>query len=194
MENGQPPVDGEHRVSFRDGKLSGIEHYSDGQKSGSCEYWYHNGQKTASCAVRSAAGSCGCRHRPHPYSLSPAARASCHCWRWCGRMRHPQAPCRFDSCIRCGVPKTCSTPKSSRNSPLRRSRSTYVYTRETPEGWPVPAGRVSQEILRSATIPAAESPAVFVCGPTGFVESVATWLVELGHDAATVKTERFGGK
>jgi ferredoxin-NADP reductase len=71
---------------------------------------------------------------------------------------------------------------------------TYVYTRETPEGWPVPAGRVSQEILRSATIPAAESPAVFVCGPTGFVESVATWLVELGHDAATVKTERFGGK
>jgi ferredoxin-NADP reductase len=70
---------------------------------------------------------------------------------------------------------------------------TYVYTRETPSGWPVPAGRVSREILEAATYPAADNPAVFVCGPTGFVESVATWLVELGHDPVTVKTERFGG-
>ncbi|TAL41841.1 MAG: oxidoreductase [Salinibacterium sp.] len=70
---------------------------------------------------------------------------------------------------------------------------TYVYTRETPEGWPTPAGRVSRELLESATIPPSESPAVFVCGPTGFVESVASWLVELGHSAETVKTERFGG-
>jgi ferredoxin-NADP reductase len=70
---------------------------------------------------------------------------------------------------------------------------TFVYTRETPEGWPTPPGRVSREILESATIPATESPVVFVCGPTGFVESVATWLVELGHQAETVKTERFGG-
>ena len=70
---------------------------------------------------------------------------------------------------------------------------TFVYTRETPPGWPHPAGRVSREILGSATIPAAENPAVFVCGPTGFVESVADWLVELGHNALAVKTERFGG-
>jgi hypothetical protein len=31
-------------------------------------------------------------------------------------------------------------------------------------------------------------------GPTGFVESVADWLVALGHSAASVKTERFGGQ
>ena len=70
---------------------------------------------------------------------------------------------------------------------------TYVYTRETPPGWPRPPGRVTLDILRSATIPAAENPAVFVCGPTGFVESVADSLVALGHDPLAVKTERFGG-
>ncbi len=70
---------------------------------------------------------------------------------------------------------------------------TFVYTRETPDGWHTPAGRVTREILREATFPASERPAVFVCGPTGFVESVADWLVELGHDPVAVKTERFGG-
>ena len=71
---------------------------------------------------------------------------------------------------------------------------TWVYTRRTPEGWPTAAGRVNREVLAAATIPASENPAVFVCGPTGFVESVADSLVALGHPAASVKTERFGGK
>jgi ferredoxin-NADP reductase len=31
-----------------------------------------------------------------------------------------------------------------------------------------------------------------VCGPTGFVESVADALVELGHVPELVRTERFG--
>jgi ferredoxin-NADP reductase len=35
-------------------------------------------------------------------------------------------------------------------------------------------------------------PHVYVCGPTPFVEAVADALVELGHDPATVRTERFG--
>ena len=71
---------------------------------------------------------------------------------------------------------------------------TWVYTRAVPAGWATPAGRVSRDILASSTIPASENPAVFVCGPTGFVETVADLLVELGHPAASVKTERFGGK
>jgi ferredoxin-NADP reductase len=70
---------------------------------------------------------------------------------------------------------------------------TFVYTRMTPEGWPRPAGRLTADVLAEAAIPASEEPAVFVCGPTGFVESVADWLVALGHPAASVKTERFGG-
>ena len=75
-----------------------------------------------------------------------------------------------------------------------RLEITWVYTRVAPADWPTPAGRVDSRILESSTIPASESPAVFVCGPTGFVEAVADALVGLGHTAASVKTERFGGK
>jgi len=40
--------------------------------------------------------------------------------------------------------------------------------------------------------PAEFQPAVFVCGPVGFVETVADILVALGHDAKGIRTERFG--
>ena len=33
---------------------------------------------------------------------------------------------------------------------------------------------------------------VYVCGPTSFVETVADDLVALGHEAANIRTERFG--
>jgi ferredoxin-NADP reductase len=33
----------------------------------------------------------------------------------------------------------------------------------------------------------------FVCGATAFVEHATRVLLELGHDAATVRAERFGG-
>ena len=32
----------------------------------------------------------------------------------------------------------------------------------------------------------------FVCGPTNFVESVASTLVGLGHSPTAIRTERFG--
>ena len=70
---------------------------------------------------------------------------------------------------------------------------TFVYTRQAPPAWPMPVGRVNRDILEAATLSAADAPAVFVCGPTGFVESVADALVALGHDPMAVKTERFGG-
>jgi ferredoxin-NADP reductase len=35
-------------------------------------------------------------------------------------------------------------------------------------------------------------PHIYVCGPTPFVEAVATALVDLGHEPERVKTERFG--
>jgi len=40
--------------------------------------------------------------------------------------------------------------------------------------------------------PADFEPDCFVCGPTGFVETVADILVALGHQPRKVKTERFG--
>ena len=70
---------------------------------------------------------------------------------------------------------------------------TWRYTRSAPEGWAGTVGRVTREVLESATFPASDALTTYVCGPTGFVEAVATVLVELGHDPARVKTERFGG-
>ncbi|WP_448812036.1 ferredoxin reductase [Agromyces bauzanensis] len=76
------------------------------------------------------------------------------------------------------------------SAPLRLD---LVYTRRTPDGWPTPAGRITREALEAAVIPAADRPLVYVCGSTGFVERVADWLVELGHDTRSIRTERYGG-
>jgi ferredoxin-NADP reductase len=65
-------------------------------------------------------------------------------------------------------------------------------TRSRPEGWPGYERRIDQEMLREAAYPPEQRPLTFVCGPTPLVETVATALVELGHDPARVKTERFG--
>lgn len=69
---------------------------------------------------------------------------------------------------------------------------TIVYTRQTPPGWRRPAGRLTGDLLTEAGWPASMSPASFVCGPTGFVEATANLLVAAGHDAAWIRTERFG--
>ena len=68
----------------------------------------------------------------------------------------------------------------------------YVYTRTAPPGSSEPPGRISATTLASAGWPPEDSPAVFVCGPTGFVEAVADLLVRAGHGAGAIKTERFG--
>ena len=68
----------------------------------------------------------------------------------------------------------------------------YLYTRATPPGWPVPAGRINAGVLAEEGWPPDSRPAVFVCGPTGFVEAVADLLVSAGHDSRVIKTERFG--
>jgi ferredoxin-NADP reductase len=69
---------------------------------------------------------------------------------------------------------------------------THVYTRTTPQGWPWPAGRITGELLTAAGWPPEKMPSVFVCGPTGFVETVADLLVNAGHQPGKIKTERFG--
>ena len=68
----------------------------------------------------------------------------------------------------------------------------YVYTRTTPPGWPVPPGRIGAGALTAPELAPDRNPAVFVCGPTGFVETVANLLVNAGHDPRAIKTERFG--
>jgi len=68
----------------------------------------------------------------------------------------------------------------------------HVYTRRAPYGWPEPVGRLGVATLNTHGWPPDFTPAVFVCGPTGFVETAADILVALGHDPGQIRTERFG--
>ncbi len=70
-------------------------------------------------------------------------------------------------------------------------RVDYLYTRSVPAGWPRPPGRLSAAELPRGDATAAP-PAVFICGPTGFVEAAANLLIQAGHRPAAIKTERFG--
>jgi ferredoxin-NADP reductase len=68
----------------------------------------------------------------------------------------------------------------------------HTLTRSRPQAWTSYGRRIDAEMLREVAWSPDESPLVFVCGPTSFVEGVADALVRLGHDPARVKTERFG--
>jgi ferredoxin-NADP reductase len=78
----------------------------------------------------------------------------------------------------------------------------YVYTRTAPPDSPLPPGRISASVLAAAGVtfagPASAGyqpgapPAVFICGPTSFVEAAANLLVQAGHETRMIKTERFG--
>lgn len=65
-------------------------------------------------------------------------------------------------------------------------------TRRQPAGWSGYARRIDREMLSEVAFPVAQQPLCMVCGPTPLVEAVANILVELGHPAERVKTERFG--
>jgi ferredoxin-NADP reductase len=68
----------------------------------------------------------------------------------------------------------------------------HTLTRSQPQGWTGYARRVDRDMLRDVAWPSAREPLVLVCGPTPFVEAVATLVVELGYRPERVKTERFG--
>jgi ferredoxin-NADP reductase len=68
----------------------------------------------------------------------------------------------------------------------------HTYTRTPPPGWDGYARRVDPAMLADVAWDPGERARTFVCGPTGFVEAVASGLVGLGHDPATIRTERFG--
>jgi len=69
---------------------------------------------------------------------------------------------------------------------------THTITREPPPEWNGFHRRIDRAMLAEVAWPPAEQPRIFVCGPTSLVELVATEVMALGHDAALIKTERFG--
>jgi ferredoxin-NADP reductase len=68
----------------------------------------------------------------------------------------------------------------------------FTLTRDWPSDWMGYRRRIDAELLREIVWPPEEHPLVYICGPTGFVETAATSLVDLGHDPDRIRTERFG--
>jgi ferredoxin-NADP reductase len=68
----------------------------------------------------------------------------------------------------------------------------WTLTRSQPSGWTGYSRRVDRAMLAEVAWPVERRPGSFACGPTGFVETVASGLVELGHEPGNIRTERFG--
>jgi ferredoxin-NADP reductase len=68
----------------------------------------------------------------------------------------------------------------------------HTLTRSQPAGWAGYRRRVDLPLLEEVAWQAEERPLIYVCGPTPFVETVATDLLTLRHEPTRVKTERFG--
>jgi len=74
---------------------------------------------------------------------------------------------------------------------------TYLYTRGAPAAASpgraaARSGRISAAVIAETAWPPEDKPDVFICGPTGFVETAADLLVKAGHAPEAIKTERFG--
>jgi ferredoxin-NADP reductase len=65
-------------------------------------------------------------------------------------------------------------------------------TRSWPEHWEGHRGRITPAVLHDASWPAETRPLIYVCGPSGFVETIADGLVGAGQQPTRIRTERFG--
>jgi len=68
----------------------------------------------------------------------------------------------------------------------------HTLTRQQPPGWTGYARRVDQEMIAEVAWPVAATPLAYACGPTSFVEAVASALVAFGYQTRRIRTERFG--
>ena len=65
-----------------------------------------------------------------------------------------------------------------------------TYTREAPEGWAGPRGRIDAALIAATGLP--PSSTAFVCGSNGFVEAASRLLLAGGYPPGRSRTERFG--
>lgn len=79
------------------------------------------------------------------------------------------------------------------SAPAATVDTTWHYTRTTPPDWPRTPGRLTAHDLEQTTLPPADRPLIYICGPNGFVEVVARAMIALGHADDRIRTERFGG-
>jgi ferredoxin-NADP reductase len=67
-----------------------------------------------------------------------------------------------------------------------------IHTRTAPPHTARPPGRISCDDLAAPGWTPGDALRVYVCGPTGFVETVTTKLISQGHRPSAIRTERFG--
>ena len=70
-------------------------------------------------------------------------------------------------------------------------RVMHTLTRRQPAAWTGGARRIDRSMLASIGFAPKARPKIFICGPTGLVESAARSLLDLGHEHNLIKTERF---
>lgn len=68
----------------------------------------------------------------------------------------------------------------------------HTLTDIVPADWRGERRRIDRKMIEAVGFAASDRPHIFICGPAGLVEAAARHLVELGHDAGMIKTERFG--
>jgi len=73
------------------------------------------------------------------------------------------------------------------------TRVNFTLTREqVTSAWKGNRRRIDRALLEADAWPPRDSALSYICGPTPFVEAAANLLIELGHDASRIRTERFG--
>jgi ferredoxin-NADP reductase len=68
----------------------------------------------------------------------------------------------------------------------------HTLTRAQPPGWAGYSRRIDREMLSEVVARSDPAAEIFICGPTPLVEGAAEGLVQLGLEAARIRTERFG--
>jgi ferredoxin-NADP reductase len=68
----------------------------------------------------------------------------------------------------------------------------FTLTREWPDDWAGHRRRIDADLLREISWGPSEHPLVYICGSNAFVEQAANALLAAGHDAMSIRTERFG--
>jgi ferredoxin-NADP reductase len=106
--------------------------------------------------------------------------------------------------VSCGVPTVLIySSRSLRDIIYRREleilvrnnpnlRVVHTLTRDQSREWVGYRGRIDRALLTHVAFPAKQEAAIFICGPSAFVENVSVQLIELGHAAQSILTERFG--
>ena len=148
----------------------------------------------SSCADRSAATSCGNRPEGGPLQLVGGGSGIVPLM----AMIRSRLAAASDVPVRVLLSSRSWDEVIYRDELEDLSRSTtgievvHTLSRSQPPAWAGYHRRVDREMLEEVVWPAEDRPLCHVCGPTGLVETVASALVELGHDPARIKTERFG--